>query len=531
MNIEERLRQFHWDHPGTVRGRDPFLSSGAAEDSPPGKTCHSFLLSSFRRIFTMRRRFLATALFLAAWPFLGPACWVGAIQAQTITPLTVGGAGYTDQLTASSYTGGNWSDALQSQFFTMFSNASLQAQARSEGVGGVAQNWYSVGPLQNQTYVISLWNAPALLLSIQDNTGTQIAWNLILGEQWLGNGNGAQVAFQAQAGVTYTIIVTNAYYVAYGVPTYAFGQTYTVTVANPTPTGPQVTTIPSLATTYTNNGQITSNSFYGTASGPRRRLFCKAGSPIPLLRTGSTISNSGMSRLLCQRASTRLTMTPDPGYTGVLSIQSNTTGAQVGYATGSPATINFAPTATDTYSIICSTTTPGPGPVNFQLDDRAGSARIHLDSHHSVCGRPNRHQGVGDRHSDFFVFSGSARRKRDAECERRAGVILPLNALTASTSAVTYSFTVTTSPTTVSASYSGSGPLLASSSSATLVVIPATDLALLRLLLAAKLQARVIQAMQQALSCKPLPGPAGPTIGVDIIRIGIPLPCKRIKPT
>ena len=230
-------------------------------------------------------------------------------------------------------------------------------------LGQENQDYYLVNLTAGSTYVITMASNFGLSwMSLQDPTGKQCAYcaygngfgSGAFPGQW---GIGAQVTYKVPAGAggTYTIVCMMPLWSWFG--NGINPQTYSIQVLNPTNLS-NATQIPAFALNYTTTSTITSGSYYGPAgSSYGAPNINGAGGSYPttppwvdFYQNWYTVPlSSGNTSYMIQ-----LSM-PAGGPSPILSIQ-DASGTQwaYNYTPGSTtATINFSPTSSGIYTIIC----------------------------------------------------------------------------------------------------------------------------------------------------------------------------------
>jgi hypothetical protein len=231
------------------------------------------------------------------------------------------------------------------------------------------QQWYSITLTPGTTYVFSMATTGNSVLSLQDPTNTQVAFNDDFddstGSFW------SQIVYTvpATAGGTYTIICsTNA-------PETSLS--YKLQIQSPgAPTPNAIGSIPT--TGYSYSGTLTDTSYYGPAASSAIGSPTVATTPSPSATLPAWTNHEQNWFTLPMAAfdtfAITMAMTGTVADFPVLSVQ-NSSGVQVAYAAGtsSSLTLTFSPQTADTYTIItsrtgqASTTGPTNGTANYTL--------------------------------------------------------------------------------------------------------------------------------------------------------------------
>jgi hypothetical protein len=276
----------------------------------------------------------------------------------TTIPLTIG-TPYPGNLTTSSYPAIAASTALSGNNIPL-SNFS---------------DWYTVNLTAGLTYVISTMTSADTVLSLQNSSGTQVAWNNDSGLTWLGNSSGAaaQIVYTPTTSDTYTVIVS------YDTGSYPFS--YSLLAANPSPPTPTSITIPASGTFTSSGFHLSSSSYFGTGA---------AGPSAPPTITAPTASLVGTTTFPAwvdyQQNWYSVPLTAGYSYTismamasgsPVVSLQNGAT--QVGFASStSPASFTYPCTTSGTFTVICSqaTSTNVTAPFTLTISPPATTTTI-----------------------------------------------------------------------------------------------------------------------------------------------------------
>jgi hypothetical protein len=233
------------------------------------------------------------------------------------------------------------------------------------------QKWYSVQLTAGQTYVISMGTTGNSVLSLQDSTNTQVAFN--------DDFDDSTGSFWSQ--IVYTVPGTPGtllnYTIICSTNTPEVSLSYTLQIQSPgAPAPTAISSIP--ATGYSSSGSLTDTSYYGLAASSAIGSPTVATTPSPSATLPAWTNHEQNWYTVPMAAfdtfAITMALTGTVADYPVLSVQ-NSSGVQVAYAAGtsSSLTLTFSPQTADTYTIICSrtgqasTTGPTNGSANYTL--------------------------------------------------------------------------------------------------------------------------------------------------------------------